>query len=158
MDDASSPKRLCLHCESNVPYRTYMNHKKRYYNDDTGEWQKDPSLDISSDEEILNFESSDSDIQDTETADLLNETWPANRDDYLEVEQLAPSEIWDEELLNDIENDLIEGSSSEYVSMLVESENSEKQSVILQWLLIGIFHLWSTFRVPDTAIDFPSHF
>lgn len=157
MDDHLSPKRLCFHCEKSVPYRTYMNHKRNYYDANNGQWQKDSSLQVSSDDDVddsntaaASFSSDEGELND-ETFDIINDE-TANQDEYLE---LPVAEIWDEELTRDIEEDFVDFSSESVPLTTGQSaENIHKQSVILQWVLIGICHLWSVFHIPDSAMEF----
>ena len=69
-------------------------------------------------------------------------------------------EIWDNELIPDIEEDFVENFSWESVPFNTVGQSAErpesnvngKQSVILQWVLIGLCHLWSVFYIPDSAM------
>lgn len=47
-----SRRRFCEHCQKNLPRTTYFQHRRQYYNKDTGEWctsNADNSSDSSSD-------------------------------------------------------------------------------------------------------------
>lgn len=162
MNACGSPKIFCFHCEKYVPYRTYTNHKQRYFDVTNGEWQRDISLQESSDEDVLNSQNESASMPSVGSSDErempdepfdINVNEIDNGDEYLE---LANGEIWDDELSPDIDVDFVGSLFADSVpdSDAQSNDETNTQSVILQWILMGLFHLWSVFRIPDTAVAF----
>ena len=87
-------KRFCFHCEKFVPYRTYVNHKQRYFDHFSGLWQKDPSLQQSSDEDLLPDLPSDSDMGDVISEEEIQIFQKFLRDQHLH--DLAAPNVYQE--------------------------------------------------------------
>ena len=148
-----------------------MNHKRKYYDARNNQWHKDSALQDSSDEDMhvdSPCNSSESSfagahISSDEDEFIHNQPFDDgvnyNEDEYLELPQ---REIWDNELIPDIEEDFVENSSWKSVPVNTVGQSAErsesnvngKQSVILQWVLIGLCHLWSVFYIPDSAMEY----
>ena len=149
MDDHQPPKRLCFHCEKSVPYRTYMNHKRKYYDASNNQWHKDSALQDSSDEDMhvdSPCNSSESSFAGahicSDEADEFIHNQPFddgvnyNEDEYLELPQ---RQIWDNELIPDIEEDFVENSSWNQF-LLIQSDNQPKDLKVMSMVSNLLFY------------------
>ena len=145
MADASYPT-FCSHCERNLPARTFRDHRERYYDSVNDRWEKSHALtltDSSSDGEMfmeIDPNSSDDDQFEHSTfndGDVLN------------------SEIWDEVIANDVDEDFPEkGDSLPTIEVNSTSSSRRFNGAFIRCLIVLLVYFWTFFRISDGAMEF----
>ena len=93
--------KFCSHCECNLPARTFRDHRDRFYNPVSNTWQKDVTLTaVDSGEEDEHMEISEDDT-----------VFNTLEEEFVNVEDLLSSEIWDESNICDVEEDFPQNES-----------------------------------------------
>ena len=144
---------LCPHCETYLPSRTFRRHRDIFFNSSSGIWQKDSSLGDSSGDEIPFMELD----EPTDNSCLLdhfgsNSESESGGEEFCR-EELLNSEIWDEVLDNEIDEDTLEARNSPFVDVDEQCDIPSNRTLI-NCLVTLLAFFWTYFPIPNNAMEF----
>lgn len=135
---------LCPHCDTYLPARTFRHHREKYYDQTNSRWQRDISVESSSEDEIpdMDTDSFGHDEQDSDQPDIA-------------LEDLINHEVWDGAIGNDIDEDFPDNIGAHPSVEVSRAPSSRSFNIAcVRCLVIFLAYFWTYFCISDSAMEF----